>query len=151
MLVDSVAKMRQISASESAVPVSAVTLAAIQLSPRLIEQRSFLMVAIATITVAIQTGFALSARRTQLMQPATHHLHAGIHLIRFGILYFEVPPVSASYKGSNFLPLPLMFPLVLAMDEFLETLGRQRPLGHFAIAGFRDIDLAKWRQLLERL
>src|SRR4051794_2920369 len=112
MLVDRVAKMRQISASERAVPVSAVTLAAIQLSPGLIEQRSFMTVTIPTTTVAIHTGFAPSVRRIQLMQPATHHLHAGIHLIRFGILHLEVAPVSASHKGSNFLPLPLMFPIV---------------------------------------
>src|SRR4051812_44841203 len=115
MLVDRVAEMGQINAAKCAMPIAAIALAAIELGPRLIKQRPLAMMAISAVAVPVSVEMVLRARRNQLLQPAADHLHPRIHLLCFRVLHFEVAPISAADKGSRFLPLPLMFPIVLAM------------------------------------
>src|SRR3954469_17672857 len=128
MLIDRVAEMGQINAAKCAMPIAAIALTAIELGPRLIKQRPLAVMAISAVpvpvAVSIEFGLVLRARRTQLLQPAADQLHPGIHLVRFRVLHLEVAPISAADKGSHLLPFTLMFPVVLAMDEFFEPLRR---------------------------
>src|SRR4051812_43659308 len=120
MLKDGIAKVRQIRASERAVPIATITLPAIELRSRFVQQRALLLASVPSIAVAIATmaRLAFCLRRTQLMQPATDHLHPSVHLIRCGILHLEVPPIPAANERSDFLPSSFSLPVVLAMHKF---------------------------------
>src|SRR5262249_50039991 len=114
------------------------------------DQRLCAAASLRFLAVAVGSNIWLTALRSKLVQPAADHLHARIHFVRFGILHLEVSPVATANERSHLTPPPFILPVMLALVELFEPRGRQRPLGHFAVAAFRNIYLADRRHLLER-
>ena len=107
VLVDGVAQVRQIRAAERAVPVAAVALAAVELGAGLVDER---LVARAASPTPLPFGAVRAVAGVSFLQAAADHLHAGVHLVGFGILHLEVPPVAAADERRDFVPAAFVLP-----------------------------------------
>ena len=63
-------------------------------------------------------------------------------MIRLRILHFEVSPETARHKGLDRFPLRMLIDRVNQFVMLYLPTNRLRPLGHFAIAGVRKVDLS---------
>src|SRR4051812_4431526 len=141
MLEYGVAEVREVGAAECAMPVAAIALAAVELGAGLVDEVLAAEAARPSVAVGLWVLFFVAVP-CKLVQPAANHLHAGVHFVGFGILHFEVSPIASADEWGDFVPTVFVFPIVLSVDEFLEPLGRQSPLGHLAVAAFGNVDLA---------
>lgn len=111
VVVDRVPQMRQIQSTERSVPVRAVALAAIEFGSCLRNE------------VRPLDGLFFAG---DLPQSLADLQHAGVHLVRFGILDAKVPPGAAANVGPQSLPLGIVLFTFGDLLEFDQPLDGER-------------------------